>query len=57
MDHTIIHFEIPAANIDKLKEFYAGLFGWKIVSVRDLWNTGWFIQFLQTTKACCSDHE
>jgi predicted enzyme related to lactoylglutathione lyase len=30
MDHTIIHFEIPAADFDKLKQFYAGLFGWKI---------------------------
>jgi predicted enzyme related to lactoylglutathione lyase len=30
MDHTIIHFEIPAANVEKLKKFYAGLFGWKI---------------------------
>lgn len=30
MDHTIIHFEIPAADVEKLKRFYAGLFGWKI---------------------------
>jgi len=30
MDQTIIHFEIPAANFDKMKQFYAGLFGWKI---------------------------
>jgi predicted enzyme related to lactoylglutathione lyase len=30
MDHTIIHFEIPATNVEKLKQFYAGLFGWKI---------------------------
>jgi len=30
MDHTIIHFEIPAADAEKLKQFYAGLFGWKI---------------------------
>lgn len=30
MDHTIIHFEIPAADAKKLKQFYAGLFGWKI---------------------------
>jgi predicted enzyme related to lactoylglutathione lyase len=30
MDHTIVHFEIPAADVDKLKQFYAGLFGWKI---------------------------
>lgn len=30
MDHTIIHFEIPATDAEKLKQFYAGLFGWKI---------------------------
>ena len=30
MDHTIIHFEIPAANPEKLKQFYTGVFGWKI---------------------------
>lgn len=30
MDHTIVHFEIPAKNVDKLKEFYSELFGWKI---------------------------
>ena len=30
MDQTIIHFEIPAADAEKLKRFYAGLFGWKI---------------------------
>jgi hypothetical protein len=30
LDHTIVHFEIPADNVQKLKEFYGGLFGWKI---------------------------
>ena len=30
MDSTIIHFEIPAADVEKLKKFYEGLFGWKI---------------------------
>ena len=30
MDHTIVHFEIPAYNVEKLKKFYAKLFGWKI---------------------------
>ena len=30
MDHTIIHFEIPATDVEKVKQFYAGLFGWKI---------------------------
>ena len=30
MDRTLIHFVIPAADVEKLKHFYAGLFGWKI---------------------------
>ena len=30
MDHTIVHFEIPAEDIEKLKKFYGDLFGWKI---------------------------
>jgi predicted enzyme related to lactoylglutathione lyase len=31
MDPTIIHFEIPAENIEKLRGFYEKVFGWKIV--------------------------
>ncbi|MCL4430340.1 MAG: VOC family protein [Chloroflexi bacterium] len=30
MDHTIMHFEIPAVNIEKLKKFYEEVFGWQI---------------------------
>jgi predicted enzyme related to lactoylglutathione lyase len=30
VDHTIVHFEIPADNVKKLAEFYSELFGWKI---------------------------
>lgn len=30
VDHTIVHFEIPADNVEKLRKFYGGLFGWKI---------------------------
>jgi predicted enzyme related to lactoylglutathione lyase len=30
LDHTIVHFEIPATDIEKLKKFYGALFGWKI---------------------------
>ncbi len=33
MDHTIIHFEIPANNVDKTKRFYEEVFGWKITPV------------------------
>ncbi len=31
MDHTLIHFEIPANDVEKLKQFYEEVFGWKIV--------------------------
>lgn len=30
MSHTIIHFEIPANDPEKLGSFYRNLFGWKI---------------------------
>jgi predicted enzyme related to lactoylglutathione lyase len=30
LDHTIIHFEIPANDVEKLRKFYTDLFGWKI---------------------------
>ncbi|MCL2476910.1 VOC family protein [Candidatus Bathycorpusculum sp.] len=31
MDHTIVHFEIPASNMEKIKRFYEDVFGWKII--------------------------
>ena len=31
MDHTIVHFEIPAQDVEKLKQFYEQVFGWKII--------------------------
>jgi predicted enzyme related to lactoylglutathione lyase len=30
VDHTIVHFEISADDIQKLRSFYSRLFGWKI---------------------------
>ena len=30
VDHTVIHFEIPADNVEKLRRFYSELFRWKI---------------------------
>ena len=30
VNSTIVHFEIPADDIEKLVKFYTGLFGWKI---------------------------
>ena len=34
---TIVHFEIPADDVEKAKKFYTDLFGWKIekLSVTD----------------------
>jgi predicted enzyme related to lactoylglutathione lyase len=29
-DHTIVHFEIPAEDTEKMRNFYSELFGWKI---------------------------
>ena len=40
MDHTIVHFEIPAQDLEKLKHFYEEVFGWKIIqypSPEDYW--------------------
>lgn len=31
--HTIVHFEISAENVEKMRKFYSGLFGWKIERV------------------------
>jgi uncharacterized protein len=33
IDHTVIHFEIPADDVEKLSKFYGKLFGWKIVKM------------------------
>ena len=30
MDHTIVHFEIPADNPERATQFYRELFGWEI---------------------------
>jgi predicted enzyme related to lactoylglutathione lyase len=30
VDATIVHFEIPADDVEKLRKFYSELFGWKI---------------------------
>ena len=30
MDRTIVHFEIPAKDVEKLRKFYSELFGWRI---------------------------
>ena len=30
MDHTIVHFEIPAKDVEKVRAFYEKVFGWTI---------------------------
>ncbi len=30
MDHTIVHFEIPADDLDRASKFYSEVFGWEI---------------------------
>jgi predicted enzyme related to lactoylglutathione lyase len=30
MDHTVVHFEIPADNPERATKFYRELFGWEI---------------------------
>ena len=30
VDHTIVHFDIPAEDVEKMKKFYSELFGWRI---------------------------
>ena len=30
LDHTIVHFEIPAKDAERLKRFYEEVFGWEI---------------------------
>jgi len=43
---TIVHFEIPADDVERSKKFYRDLFGWKIEKFPDkqgvvkIWNTG-----------------
>jgi len=33
VDHTIVHFEIPAKDVEMMRKFYLELFGWKIYRV------------------------
>jgi predicted enzyme related to lactoylglutathione lyase len=44
MDPTIIHFEIQAEDVDKLKSFYENLFGWKIMKTPGDFMEYWVIQ-------------
>lgn len=46
MDHTIIHFEIPAEDIERLRRFYSNVFGWKIKKEETM--DYWMVQTVQT---------
>jgi len=48
MDPTIIHFEIPAKNVNNLKLFYEKLFGWKIMKTPSDFMNYWVIQTVPT---------
>lgn len=48
MDHTIIHFEIPANNIEELSKFYSSLFDWKFIHTPVEGMDYWVIQTVPT---------
>jgi predicted enzyme related to lactoylglutathione lyase len=48
MDHTIVHFELPADNLEKLKAFYEKLFDWKIIHSPVDGMDYWIIQTVPT---------
>ena len=50
MDHTIVHFEIPADNIAKLKTFYEGMFIWTIFKAPMGGAEYWLIHTVPTDK-------
>jgi uncharacterized protein len=49
MDHTIVHFEIPADNVEKIKSFYEQVFGWKIIQAEGPIEY-WIIQTVPTDE-------
>jgi predicted enzyme related to lactoylglutathione lyase len=48
VDHTIVHFEIPAKDAKKLMKFYADLFGWKMEKVQ--WMDYWLVETVPVNK-------
>jgi uncharacterized protein len=40
MPNAIVHFEIPADNVQRAKKFYEDAFGWKM---SDPWNMNYFL--------------
>jgi predicted enzyme related to lactoylglutathione lyase len=50
MDHTIVHFEIPAKNVQTLKTFYENVLGWKIISASMPGMEYWLIHTVPTDE-------
>lgn len=50
MDHTVIHFEIPASDLQELKNFYSKLFKWKFIQMPAEGMDYWVIQTVPTNK-------
>ena len=48
MDHIIVHFEIPADNVEELSKFYSKLFDWKIIHSPVEGMDYWVIQTVPT---------
>jgi predicted enzyme related to lactoylglutathione lyase len=48
MDNTIVHFEIPADNIEELGKFYSQLFDWRIIHSPVEGMDYWIIQTVPT---------
>jgi uncharacterized protein len=36
MNHTIIHFEIPADDVEKMRDFYRSVFDWKFIPIPEM---------------------
>jgi predicted enzyme related to lactoylglutathione lyase len=50
MDHTLVHFEIPADNVVELGKFYSKLFGWKLIHSPVEGMDYWIIQTVPTDQ-------
>jgi predicted enzyme related to lactoylglutathione lyase len=50
LNHTIVHFEIPANDVEKLKTFYSKLFNWKIEKVPGPFDY-WLIETVPTDES------
>jgi len=50
LDHTIIHFEISANNVETLKSFYENVLGWNIFKAPVGGQDYWLIQTVPTDE-------